>query len=85
MKRLVSRFGLIPMMFALGIFVGAISTTAALATYQPHMYAANRALHNALVALQSADPDKAGHRDNAIGLVNQAIQQVQQGIQAGNH
>jgi hypothetical protein len=34
------------------------------------------------VALQNAVPDKAGHREKAIGLVNEAIEQTQQGIQA---
>ncbi|HXW76378.1 MAG TPA: hypothetical protein VEJ20_03120 [Candidatus Eremiobacteraceae bacterium] len=51
--------------------------------YQGHMWAAKTALNNALHQLQVAEPDKAGHRDQAIGLVNQAITQVQQGIAAG--
>jgi len=50
---------------------------------QPHMQAALKALNNAKNQLQTATPDKAGHRDKAIGLVGQAIEQVQQGIQAG--
>ena len=33
--------------------------------------------------LQQAIPDKAGHRVAAISLVEQAIDQVNQGIQAG--
>jgi hypothetical protein len=51
--------------------------------YQGHMWAAKNALTNALHQLQVAEPDKAGHRENAIGLVNQAIDQVNQGIAAG--
>jgi hypothetical protein len=50
---------------------------------QPHMHTALRALNNAKTQLQNAEPDKAGHRERAIGLVTQAIEQVQQGIQAG--
>lgn len=50
---------------------------------QPHMQAALRALNNAKTQLQNAEPDKAGHREKAIGLVTQAIEQTQQGIQAG--
>jgi hypothetical protein len=51
--------------------------------YQGHMWAAKNALNNALHQLQVALPDKAGHRENAISLVNQAISQVDAGIAAG--
>lgn len=50
---------------------------------QPHMQRALTALNNAKAALEAAVPDKAGHREKAIGLVTQAIEQTQQGIQAG--
>ncbi len=50
---------------------------------QPHMQKALTALNNARTALQNAIPDKAGHRVKAIELVNQAIQQTQEGIAAG--
>ena len=50
---------------------------------QPHMRAALRALNNAKQQLQDAVPDKAGHREKAIGLISQAIEQTEQGIQAG--
>jgi hypothetical protein len=50
---------------------------------QPHMQAALKALQNAASQLQAAVDDKAGHREKAIQLVSQAINQVQQGIQAG--
>jgi len=50
---------------------------------QPHMQMALRALNNAKTQLDGAVPDKAGHREKAIGLVTQAIEQTQQGIQAG--
>lgn len=50
---------------------------------QPHMQNALRALQNAATQLEAAADDKAGHRAKAIQLVSQAINQVQQGIQAG--
>ncbi len=50
---------------------------------QPHMQAALKALNNAAAQLQAAADDKAGHREKAIQLVSQAINQVQAGIQAG--
>ncbi len=50
---------------------------------QPHMQAALKALQNAASQLEQAADDKGGHRAKAIPLVSQAINQVQQGIQAG--
>ena len=48
-----------------------------------HMQAALKALKNAAAQLQAAADDKAGHREKAIQLVSQAINQVQAGIHAG--
>jgi cell division protein FtsN len=50
---------------------------------QPHMQAALHALRNSKAELEAALPDKAGHRVKAIGLVEQAIAEVQAGIVAG--
>ncbi len=50
---------------------------------QPHMQAALRALRNARGELAAALPDKAGHRVNAINLVDQAITETEAGIAAG--
>jgi hypothetical protein len=50
---------------------------------QPHMMNALHALQRADNELQSALPDKGGHRVNAINLVNQAIGEVNAGIVAG--
>jgi ABC-type transporter Mla subunit MlaD len=47
------------------------------------MFNARDDLQNALNELQQAIPDKGGHRVQAIDLVNQAIDQVNQGIQFG--
>jgi hypothetical protein len=49
--------------------------------YQEHMFNARNDLQQGLGELQQADPDKGGHRDQAINLVQQAIDQVNQGIQ----
>jgi hypothetical protein len=51
---------------------------------QPHMYNALGALQNARSELQVAERDKAGHRVNALRLVNEAIGEVQAGIAAGS-
>lgn len=50
---------------------------------QWRMFDARTSLQNALNSLQAAEPDKGGHRVTAINLVQQAIDQVNQGIQAG--
>lgn len=69
-------------LFAFGLLIGAASTGAAWA-YQTHMYTALNALNRANTALNNAIPDKAGHRENAIHLVQQAISETNLGIQAG--
>ena len=47
---------------------------------QPHMDNALHHLREAREALQRAEPNKGGHRERAIELVNQAIAQVEEGI-----
>ena len=60
-----------------GIYIGQA------AAQQPHMESALDHLRAARVELQAATMNKAGHRLRAIGLVNDAIAQVQMGIDAG--
>ncbi len=48
---------------------------------QPHMRAALSSLQVAQSELQQAVPDKGGHRVRALELVNQAIVEVQAGIE----
>ena len=74
------RFAL-PLVLA-GMMLGSVLTGTALA-YQTHMQNALVALNNARNQLQQAEPDKGGHRVNAINLVNQAIGEVNAGIAAG--
>jgi hypothetical protein len=47
---------------------------------QPHMDAALALLSNARAELITATPNKGGHREAAIGLIDQAIVQVREGI-----
>ena len=47
---------------------------------QPLMEAALEQLRGARASLQQAEPNKGGHREAAIGLVDQAIEQVRAGI-----
>lgn len=48
---------------------------------QPDMYAARNDLQQAINSLHAAQDDKGGHRVTAIDLAQQAIDQVNQGIQ----
>lgn len=60
-----------------GFFAGRASA------YQGHMWSALDHLNAALGQLRAATPDKEGHRANAIGLAEQAIDQTNAGIGAG--
>jgi hypothetical protein len=81
MQTRIRRF-LAPALFLGGLVAGAAITVPVMAG-QPHMNAALSSLQKAQTQLQSAEADKAGHRDKAIGLVQQAIEQVNLGIAAG--
>ncbi len=60
-----------------GVFIGE-----ALAA-QPHMTAALSDLRAARAELNAAMHNKGGHRETAIGLVDQAMSEVKAGIDAG--
>jgi hypothetical protein len=50
---------------------------------QPHMQRALDLLRDAKTNLEAATSDKGGHRVKAIGYVNNAIDEVKKGIDAG--
>jgi hypothetical protein len=65
-----------------GLAAGAIAGGACVAmAEQVHMQNALRALENARSQLAEAVADKGGHRERAIGLVDQAIAETRAGIQ----
>lgn len=78
--RLNLRTGLVALVFAL--FFTAVGAGVAMAV-QTHMVNARADLQSALTELNAASSDKAGHRVNAMNLVNRAINQVNLGINAG--
>ncbi len=47
---------------------------------QPHMTASISLLQSARGELVAATPNKGGHRERAIGLIDQAISEVRAGI-----
>lgn len=75
MAQLISRKSLllgaaIATAFSVGYAVGA----------QPHMEAALGLLQNARNELAAAEPNKGGHRERGLALIDQAIEQVRGGI-----
>jgi len=66
--------------FVLGFL--SVSFIASANAGQPNMQAALGQLRSARASLQRAVPDKAGHREKAIALVDQAIAQTQAGMAA---
>ena len=57
-----------------------VATTTAEA-YQGNMERAVSALYDALGSLKESTPNKGGHRERAIALVQQAISETQAGIE----
>ncbi|WP_395667103.1 hypothetical protein [Methylocella sp.] len=58
----------------------ALSTRPA-AAYQGNMERAMGSLYEALASLREATPNKGGHRERALELIQQALNQVQSGIE----
>jgi hypothetical protein len=54
---------------------------AQMARREPHMSAAMGHLEQARAELERATPNKGGHRERAMQLVDQALQQVREGEQ----
>ena len=52
---------------------------------QPHMDATLRLLQDAHHELELATPNKGGHRERALGLIEQASSQVREGIEYAVH
>jgi hypothetical protein len=74
MRRSIIRGSLLVLVLAFGFIAGQISAA------QPKMQAALANLRQARANLQAATADKGGHRERAIELVNQAIDQVEEGM-----
>jgi hypothetical protein len=81
MKTRISRRSVLNTIMPAALVGFAFPARARAAADQPHMQAALDALRVAKRELEAADTDKGGHRARAIGLVNQAISQVERGIE----
>jgi hypothetical protein len=69
------------LLFSLGLYSIVHAQTAQMARHEPHMSAAMGHLEQAKAELEKAAPNKGGHRERAMQLVDQAMQQVQEGEQ----
>jgi hypothetical protein len=78
----MSRFTLAKpaLILAAGIAIGAAGNALVATAQQPNMQAALGSLQTARGELIAARPNKGGHREAAISLVDQAIYQTQLGI-----
>jgi len=67
---------------ALAAGAAALAAAPARAADQPNMQSALDHLHKAREFLEKAKANKDGHRNDAIALVDQAIEQVKKGMDA---
>jgi hypothetical protein len=73
-----------PALLVTGITIGAIAGACVAMAAQPNMQAALGSLQAARAELVRATPNKAGHRERAIGFVDSAIAETKAGIAAAN-
>jgi hypothetical protein len=77
--RVIAFCGTLTVLAGLSLYSIVQAQTAQMARQEPHMSAALGHLQQAKAELEKATPNKGGHREKAIQLVDQAIQQVQAG------
>lgn len=66
---------------ATGIATLGVLDASTASAYQGNMEHALSSLYQAVASLREATPNKGGHRERAMDLIQQAIDQVQQGIE----
>ncbi|MEP9379816.1 hypothetical protein ABLE91_24100 [Aquabacter sp. CN5-332] len=64
----------------LGVALGGQMLVSNAQANQPNMVAGLEQLRAARASIQAATPNKGGHREQALGLIDQAIEQVRAGI-----
>ena len=78
--RIITIASTLAVLIGLSVYsLGRPPQTHQMAEHEPHMSAALGHLQEARAELEKAAPNKGGHRERAMQLVDQAIQQVQQG------
>jgi hypothetical protein len=66
-------------MMGLGLYSFVHAQTHGMAIHEPHMSAAYGHLEQAKSELERAAAGKGGHRERAMQLIDQAMQQIQEG------
>lgn len=80
MAKLVSRPAILAFALGIGVALGGQALVTGAVANQPFMETALEQLRAARASLEQAIPNKGGHRDAAIRLVDDAIVQVREGI-----
>jgi hypothetical protein len=78
-KRLIAACSTFVVLAGLGFYSLVHAQDAQMARHEPHMSAALGHLEQAKAELEKAAPNKGGHRERAMQLVDQAMQQVRDG------
>ena len=78
----MTRRKLLTVFIAVSLIVGI--SVSVWAEKQPHMRGALESLKKAKAQLEKAEADKGGHRAAAMKLVDQAIEEVQAGMEFAN-
>jgi len=78
--RIITAVSTFAVLIGLSIYsLGRPAQTHEMAEHEPHMSAALGHLQEARAELEKAASNKGGHKEKALQLVDQAIQQVRQG------
>ena len=78
--RIITLASTLAVLIGLSVYsLGRPAQTHEMSVHEPHMSAAMGHLEQAKAELEKSAPNKGGHREKAIQLVNEAMQQVQQG------
>lgn len=78
-KKLTAAASALVVIAGLGLYSVVHAQNAGMARQEPHMSAALGHLEQAKAELDRATPNKGGHREKALQLVNQAMEQVKAG------
>jgi hypothetical protein len=78
-KKLTAACSTLVVLAGLSIYSVVHAQNAGMARQEPHMSAAIGHLEQAKAELEKATPNKGGHREKAMQLVDQAMEQVRAG------
>jgi len=80
-SRILALCSALVVVIGLGLYSFVHAQTRGMGIHEPHMSAAYGHLEQAKTELERAAPNKGGHRAKAMQLIDQAMQQIQEGEQ----